>query len=401
MPKSMTLIWRLLRKHISLFELTIFFIVNLIGMTVIIGGVQLYSDVKPILSGEDRLIGNDYLVVTRPVERVGVGGKLFSEEDIADFRAQEFVEKVGEFTPSQYKVYGSMIFGGRALSTMLFFESVPDDFLDVKPEDWVYDAEKKIIPIILPRNYLNLYNFGFSSSQELPQITEDVIGSVELDVVLQGSNGLYGDFRGSVVAFSDRLNTILVPEQFMLWANEEYGDGEDAAGEASRLIIEVEDPTNPELVAYLQEKGYEIENKPAESSKAMHILKVCVVIIVCVGVAFSLLSLIILTLSIYLLLQKNVSKLENLVLIGYTPARVALPYNLITLALNITIWVISSVVIVFVQRLYIDYISQVAGYELSASPMIAIVVGALFTALIIAFNFYIINRKIREISRKR
>ena len=397
----MTLIWRLLRKHISLFELTIFFIVNLIGMTVIIGGVQLYSDVKPILSGEDRLIGNDYLVVTRPVERVGVGGKLFSEEDIADFRAQEFVEKVGEFTPSQYKVYGSMIFGGRALSTMLFFESVPDDFLDVKPEDWVYDAEKKIIPIILPRNYLNLYNFGFSSSQELPQITEDVIGSVELDVVLQGSNGLYGDFRGSVVAFSDRLNTILVPEQFMLWANEEYGDGEDAAGEASRLIIEVEDPTNPKLVAYLQEKGYEIENKPAESSKAMHILKVCVVIIVCVGVAFSLLSLIILTLSIYLLLQKNVSKLENLVLIGYTPARVALPYNLITLALNITIWVISSVVIVFVQRLYIDYISQVAGYELSASPMIAIVVGALFTALIIAFNFYIINRKIREISRKR
>ena len=397
----MTLIWRLLRKHISLFELTIFFIVNLIGMTVIIGGVQLYSDVKPILSGEDRLIGNDYLVVTRPVERVGVGGKLFSEEDIADFRAQEFVEKVGEFTPSQYKVYGSMIFGGRALSTMLFFESVPDDFLDVKPEDWVYDAEKKIIPIILPRNYLNLYNFGFSSSQELPQITEDVIGSVELDVVLQGSNGLYGDFRGSVVAFSDRLNTILVPEQFMLWANEEYGDGEDTAGEASRLIIEVEDPTNPELVAYLQEKGYEIENKPAESSKAMHILKVCVVIIVCVGVAFSLLSLIILTLSIYLLLQKNVSKLENLVLIGYTPARVALPYNLITLALNITIWVISSVVIVFVQRLYIDYISQVAGYELSASPMIAIVVGALFTALIIAFNFYIINRKIREISRKR
>ena len=397
----MTLIWRLLRKHISLFELTIFFIVNLIGMTVIIGGVQLYSDVKPILSGEDRLIGNDYLVVTRPVERVGVGGKLFSEEDIADFRAQEFVEKVGEFTPSQYKVYGSMIFGGRALSTMLFFESVPDDFLDVKPEDWVYDAEKKVIPIILPRNYLNLYNFGFSSSQELPQITEDVIGSVELDVVLQGSNGLYGDFRGSVVAFSDRLNTILVPEQFMLWANEEYGDGEDAAGEASRLIIEVENPTNPELVAYLQEKGYEIENKPAESSKAMHILKVCVVIIVCVGVAFSLLSLIILTLSIYLLLQKNVSKLENLVLIGYTPARVALPYNLITLALNITIWVISSVVIVFVQRLYIDYISQVAGYELSASPMIAIVVGALFTALIIAFNFYIINRKIREISRKR
>jgi hypothetical protein len=58
-------------------------------------------------------------------------------------------------------------------------------------------------------------------------------------------------------------------------------------------------------------------------------------------------------------------------------------------------------VVVFAQKLYMGYISQMAGCELSASPMIAIGVGALFTALIIAFNFYIINRKIREISRKR
>ena len=32
-------------------------------------------------------------------------------------------------------------------------------------------------------------------------------------------------------------------------------------------------------------------------------------------------------LSIYLLLQKNTSKLENLLLIGYSPAKVALPYQ--------------------------------------------------------------------------
>lgn len=39
-------------------------------------------------------------------------------------------------------------------------------------------------------------------------------------------------------------------------------------------------------------------------------------------------------LSIYLLLQKNTSKLENLLLIGYSPAKVALPYQMLTLALN-------------------------------------------------------------------
>lgn len=398
MPKSLTLIWKLLRKHISLFELAIFFVANLIGMTVILGGIQLYSDVKPVMSGESRLIGSDYLVVTRPIERVGSGGKRFSADDIAELSAQEFVTEVGAFTSSQYEVYGSILFGGRKLSTMLFFESVPDDFLDIQPKEWRYIAGNDMIPIILPRNYLNLYNFGFSSTQQLPQITEDVIKRVELGISLRG-NGLIEEYTGRVVGFSDRINTILVPEQFMVWANSRYGEGENE--EATRLIIEVDNPADPELMAFIETNGYEIENKPAESSKAMYILKVCVVIIVCIGVIFSLLSIIILTLSIYLLLQKNISKLENLVLIGYTPARVALPYNLLTLTLNISIWVISSVVIVVAQRLYMGYISQIAGCELSASPMVAIGVGALFTLLIIAFNFYIINRKIKEISRKR
>ena len=170
MPKSLTLIWKLLRKHISLFELAIFFVANLIGMTVILGGIQLYSDVKPVMSGESRLIGSDYLVVTRPVERVGSGGKRFSADDIAELSAQEFVTEVGAFTSSQYEVYGSILFGGRKLSTMLFFESVPDDFLDIQPKEWRYIAGDDMIPIILPRNYLNLYNFGFSSTQQLPQI---------------------------------------------------------------------------------------------------------------------------------------------------------------------------------------------------------------------------------------
>ena len=398
MPKSIALIWKLLRKHISLFELAVFFVVNLIGMTVIIGGVQLYSDVKPVMSGESRLIGSDYLVVTRPVERVGSGGKRFSADDITDLRAQEFIEDVGAFTSSQYEVYGSIVFGGRKLSTMLFFESVPDDFLDIQPKEWEYHNGDTMIPIILPRNYLNLYNFGFSSTQQLPQITEDVIKRVELGISLRG-NGMIENFSGRVVGFSDRINTILVPEQFMVWANARYGDGENE--EATRLIIEVDNPADPELTAYIEANGYEIENKPAESSKAMYILKVCVVIIVCIGVVFSLLSLIILTLSIYLLLQKNITKLENLVLIGYTPARVALPYNLLTLALNLSIWVISSAVVIIAQRLYIGYISQMAGCELSASPMVAIGIGGVFTALIITFNFFIINRKIREISRKR
>lgn len=398
MPKSLNLIWKLLRKHISIFELAVFFIANLIGMTVILGGVQIYSDLRPVMTGESALIGSDYLVVTHPVERMGVSGKSFSKEDITELEAQEFISSVGAFSSSEFEVYGSIAFGGRKLSTMLFFESVPNSFLDIQPKEWEYEKGDSTIPIILPCNYLNLYNFGFSSTQQLPQITEDIIKRIELEITLRGNN-LRGDYVGRVVGFSDRINTILVPQTFMDWANTEYG--ESVNQDATRLIIEVENPTDPELVAFLDANNYEVENKPSESSKAMFILKVCVAIVICIGVVFSILSIIILTLSIYLLLQKNITKLENLVLIGYTPQRVALPYNLLTLILNLSILIISIIIIVVGQGFYMGYISQLAGCELSSSPMVAIVVGVIFTTAIILFNFYIINRKIKEISRKR
>ena len=71
----MRLIWKLLRKHISIFELAVFFVANLIGMAVILAGVQIYSDVRPMLDGEKSLIGNEYMIVTRPVLEDCLRGK--------------------------------------------------------------------------------------------------------------------------------------------------------------------------------------------------------------------------------------------------------------------------------------------------------------------------------------
>jgi hypothetical protein len=398
MPKSLILIWQLLRKHISIFELAIFFIANLIGMTVILSGVQIYSDLKPILTGENSLIGNDYIVITHPVERVGINTDVFSDEDINELTQLECINGIGSFSASQFEVDGSIMFNGRRLSTMLFFESVPDEFIDVETRNWSYNIGDTTIPIILPRNYLNLYNFGFSSTQNLPQITEDMIKSVSLGLRLSG-NGLSEDYNGRIVGFSDRINTILVPNDFLTWANKYFAgiDNQDP----TRLILEVSNPSEPTLLSFLEEHNYEIENKPSESSKALFILKVCIAIIICIGVIFCILSLIILTLSIYLLLQKNINKLENLVLIGYTPRRVAMPYKAMTLILNLSILAISLVLIYIAEEHYMSYLSEIAGYTLAANPTTAIITGIIFTAIVIAFNFFIINRKIREISRKR
>lgn len=394
----MRLIWKLLRKHISIFELAVFFIANLIGMAVILAGVQIYSDLSPMLTGEKSLIGNDYMIISHPVERVGGETPKFSAEDIENLRNEEFVKDLGVFASSKFRVDGGIEFKGRRLSTMMFFESVPDSFIDVSSKEWHFEQGNETIPIILPRNYLNLYNFGFSQTQGLPNITEDMIKRVEIDIRIKG-NGYTDHYVGSVVGFSDRLNTILVPMSFMEWANSYYST--EVANEATRLILEVQNPSAPEVVSYMEEHGYVAEDKPSESSKALFLLQVCVAIIVGIGAIFSILSIIILTLSIYLLLQKNVNKLENLVLVGYKPMYVAMPYILMTVILNLSILIIGIIAVIYAQGWYMGYLGGLFGVSLDASPTASIIAGVVLTTVITLFNFFIIYRKIAEISRKR
>ena len=394
----MKLIWKLLRQHISIGEFSVFVVAGIVGMIIMLTGVQLYSDIRPMLTGEKSLIGNDYMIVTKPVKRIGISSTKFTTDEVEAFRREEFVIDLGEFLSSQYEVYGSVMFNGRKLSTMMFFEAVDDKFVDVETDKWHFDGITSSIPIIIPRNYLNLYNFGFSQTQSLPQITEALIKSVELDIRLSG-NGYSDHLPARVVGFSDRLNTILVPMEFMQWANERYADA--SAKEVSRLIVEVKNPGDPEVVAYLDEMGYQAEERAAESSKALFLLRVIVAVVIFIGLVFSLLAIFVLVLSIYLLIEKNSEKLRNLSLIGFTPNRIAMPYNLITASLNLSIFVVSIVATILIRAKYLDYLGEVFGIEASGSAFVSIVAGIVISVAITAFNVLVIRRKIRLISSRR
>lgn len=42
-----------------------------------------------------------------------------------------------------------------------------------------------------------------------------------MDIVMRG-NGRVEQYKGNIVGFSNRLNTILVPQSFMEWANQAF-----------------------------------------------------------------------------------------------------------------------------------------------------------------------------------
>ena len=391
------MLWKLLRQHISVAQLAGFFIANLCGMVIVMLGIQFYNDVSPVFTQEDSFIKKDYIVVTKKVSTLGsIVGKsgTFSDYEMDDLKSQPFTVEVGAFQPSQFKVSAGISFGGMDISTAMFLESVPDGFVDVKADAWRYTDGQSEIPIIIPRNYLNLYNFGFARSRNLPQLSEGMVGLVSLNLYIAG-NGKRDMKKGRIVGFSNRLNTILVPESFMNSANATYGGNKK--WEPSRLIIEVDNPADERIARYFNDNGYETEDSKLDAGKMTWFLKVAVGVVMAVGLVISLLSFYILLLSIYLLLQKNTDKLENLILIGYSTSRVAMPYQILTVAINLMVLVLSVIIMVIVRGIYTDALSDIITGTDYVSIAMSCVFGLILFILVSVYNIIAIRRKIGSI----
>ena len=395
----MKLVWKLLRRHISVAQLAGFFLANLCGMVIVLLSVQFYNDVLPVFTEGDSFMKKDYIIVSKKVSTLGsfVGkSRTFSTNDIDEIKEQPFTKGLGTFTSSGFKVSAGvgMEQVGLQMSTAMFFESVSDEYVDVKLDKWHFNPEEQVIPIIIPRNYLNLYNFGFAQSRSLPQLSEGVMGMINLDIRLSG-NGKQNTYKGNIVGFSDRLNTILVPESFMNWANKEYASGQ--VKEPSRLIVEVDNPADDRIARFFKDKGYETEDDKLDAGKTTWFLKLIVGIVMAVGLLISALSFYILMLSIYLLLQKNTTKLENLLLVGYSPAKVALPYQLLTVGLNLAVWFLSVGLVLYIRTCYLDTLSDMFPQLGEGSLMVMMLVGLLLFVLVSIFNVWAVRRKVSRL----
>ncbi len=390
----MKLVWKLLRQHISAAQLFGFFVANLLGMLIVLLALQFYKDVRPVFSQDEGLINSDYLIVSKRISTLG-GTTTFSKEEMEELENQSFAKSVGAFTASQYKVACSMgIDGVASFGTEMYFESVPDRFVDTDENRWKFDEGQSFVPIILPRSYLAIYNFGFAQSRNLPKLSEGVISMIEMTVVLRG-DGKEGRMRGKVIGFTNRLNTILVPESFIKWSNHEYAAASDDS--PTRLILEVNNPTDDAIAKYVQQKGYDIDEDKLDAGKTTYFLKVVSGVIMGVGLLICVLSFFILTLSVYLLVQKNTTKLQNLLLIGYSPARVSLPYQLLTIGLNAVVLVLALIILHWLRGYYMNMIWAMFPTVADAPMWSAYVLGGVLFLVVSLLNIVAIQRKVMAI----
>ncbi len=382
---------RLLRKNTSTPRIVGFILSNFLGLVIILGGWQFYSDARSIWEDEDSFLHSDYLVVNKRITSENtINGKssTFTPQEYADLESQPWVKRTAPFSIADYKVSAGLQQGGSSLSTSMFFESIPDSYVDVARGQWGWREGVDEVPLIISKDYLTLYNFGFAASAGMPQMSEGLMSGIPLTLRLRNDAGREMTFHGRVAGYSNRLNTILVPQAFMDWSNRELGSGTER--QPSRVIVEVSSPGDVAIAKYMDEHNLEIAGDKSASS-ASFLLKVVVGIVLGIGVVITLLSFFILLLSISLLLEKNRDKLHSLLMLGYDPSTVAAPYRRIIVFASLAAYLL-ALGGMFIMRSY--YRPAIAGMGAEpANPLLTVVIGGVLTLLIIGFNILAVRRK--------
>lgn len=387
----------LLRRNLSRGQLLGYIISNIVGLSVILIGIMFYLDSRHSSqdSASDSFFSSDYIVLSKHVEGLGFEPAAFTAEEISRLERQPWARRVGVFTSSRFAVNGSIDLGGRGLSSYMFLESVPDDFFDVRPRDWRFDPERPFVPIIISKDYLALYNFGFAMPQGMPQVSEELISVIPIRLRLSGEDGQQDFFEAGIVGFSSRLNTIAVPQAFMDWANERYAPGDTLP--PSRLIVEIDRLDASGMTEYVETEGLEIGGDKSSDEGISRFLSTSSLVVTINGVIISALAVFILILSIFLLLQKSRGKLRYLMLLGYTPGDVARYYERLVVTANTLVTLVAIVAAFAMRGVWADPLADI-GLG-GASPIPMLIVAALYLILLTVANIIIIRRFMYKIWR--
>ncbi len=310
-----------------------------IALLLILSAVQIQVNYHELLygSGNQDSIAN-FLVINKKIDGNSLTNTL-SAQDIQQLKSQPFVQSIGQLTSSRFKVSAQSPSERFPFYTDLFFESVPNEFIDVQSTDWTWKEGSANIPMVIPNQFLDLYNFGFAPSQNLIQLTQSMVMALPVVINIH-YNGQVIPFTGRVVGFSDRISSVLVPQNFLEWANKQYGSQQ--AGETSRVVIQTKDPGNPALVQYLKENNLVTDADKTRFSKYRQIVNAIVSASWITGAIMLLFALLVLSLFIQLTISSTKKEIGLLIILGASPKQLQqfllrqfLPGNLMITVLSL------------------------------------------------------------------
>lgn len=387
-------------------QLIVAFVGSVIGLLMLIGVVQLYMDYTSLFEEGEDFLQDGYMIEKQVNAANTISGKKasYTQEELDELKSLDFIEDLAPVKTSNYKVNISggdeikKLLGGADFSLLFFFQSLPDKFVKIKNDDFKWLEGDSIIPIVVPADYLNLFNNGFASSQNVRQLSGDLIQKLTVNIEISGQDKKT-QFKGKIIDFNGKINSILVPESFMDYAKEKYGNPDEES--MNRVFVVTKSKDHNKLAALIKKRGFVVNENKMEVGKQKIYVQIIMSVLLFIGFVILVLAALNFILYSQLSIYKNEYEIGVLTQIGYDYKTVSWTY-IRHFAILFGLIALTTFVLAIFGKMYLNYwIGNSFQVELSGSLSIyAYLVGVVFLIAYVTLNSYSIRSTIKKIALK-
>lgn len=387
-----TILARIFQAQRRGFQVWFAYIGFALGMLILLVALQLYGQLS-VLFGNKKMGG--YALISKKINlsnTVLFSKPTFAHHELEDIKAQKFTEKVAPLVANQFEVVAYVEQVGFA--TELFFEAIDKSFLDEQPEKFEWKEGQEEIPIILAKDMLDLYNFGFALGKggNMPQISTTTAKMIAIGIRLKGEKG-GRKFVGRVVGFSERISSILVPLSFMEWANKHIGGGK--VQNPSRVLVKVKNTVSPEFATYIEEKGYQTNEDRLRAGKIGGIVQSLMSGVGVVGILFMLLSGVLFLMNFRAVLAEARQEIILLLQLGYT-TKMLMAYLMRQFLWLLGLSVLGILVVLYLIEAYTTPMLIARGLDVTEGVFWWVwLVGLSLACLVVGTNYLNIQRNMK------
>ena len=320
---------------------------------------------------------------------LGLNNPEFSDEQIDEVRSMEFVESCDPIRSNTFDVVLSiddpLI---PAFNSNIYVQSVHEDYLDVKTDHWDWDEGSKTLPIIMPRDFLMMMN-NFLSASNIPQLSDELVLDLKIDLNI-GPRNYRETIHARIVGFTNELSSILVPEYFLNWANQKYGEKEKEV--ISQLVVKSKDGQFGLLENYLEEKEFESKKSQLLIAKLKSTLGVLLTIISTISLLAVFLSMLVLIQYLQLIMTKNDYEIRTLLRLGHAPNQLIKVFLKYFMSLFSVVAVLSLLLFI-PAKYYLQQIFISNGISLDSSLSIYLFLLVIFVFILFALSIWLSTKK--------
>jgi len=204
-------------------------------------------------------------------------------------------------------------------------------------------------------------------------------------------------YQARIVDFTTKINTILVPENFLEWANQTYAPLKSLA--PSRIVVETKSQGDENASTYFEQQNYDINKDELKNNELTYYLKLAFSLVLFIGLIIVFAAIWLMIINFQLMIEKNKHKTKDLFLIGYNINQLARPYLKFSIIFMLISYIISIPLVYFILDIIKEKVGKFMATETSHVWEV-IGFGLIIVIILFIINKIILTQSVKKIALK-